>query len=317
MAITGPTDADIKQMQLAVVQNFETIVNQKPGEVGTCKKMVRLDCLKSEWQDWGVVYAKEPSTASQAMLFKEHQLITHLANQQYPIVKVLGPVFKVQENKERYGMIQRYIPGVFIEAKTPAPLKLLLTAALLNLPARAQEGWLVFHRKTLIEQITSALGDPGTFSAFKTRAMRLSLAFKSLIETLKSKQEKIHDLQMIISPDATLTVIDPLDVYVTTDDKSWSSLLEDEELSGLSIKQFTKDTDIWLQNAEKFCKNLSTMASAADVISQCSQMDSTLQYHSLADHKGVSRVNQLRSLAATSPNNSLTSTTTPKTAILK
>ena len=122
---------------------------------------------------------------------------------------------------------------------------------------------------------------------------------------------------MIISPDATLTVIDPLDVVVTTDDKSWKSLLEDEELGGPSIKQFTKDTDTWLQNAEQFCKMLSTIASAADVISHCSQMDSTLRYHSLADHKGVSRVNQLRSLAATSPNNSLTSTTPPKTAILK
>ncbi len=300
MTTTGPTDFVIEQVQLAVVENFESVINQQPGEVGTCKKMVRLDCLSPAWQDLAVVFAKEPSAFSKGMVFKERQLLTHLTLQAYPIVEVLGPVFKVQAEKERYGMIQRYIAGVFIEAKTPAPLKLLLTAALLNLPARAQEGWLVFHRKALIDQITSALSHPERFADFKVNAMRLSLAFHSLIETLKNKQEKIHDLQMIISSDGTLTVIDPLDVILTAQDKSWQSLIEGDELDGLSIKQFIKDTDQWLQSAEQFCKNLSTITSTIDVISQCSQMDSMpLVYRSTADHKGTSRVNQLRSLAAT------------------
>lgn len=301
MSATGPNDFNLEQVQLAVVDNFDTLINQQPGEVGSCKKMVRLSCLNPTWQHLAVVYAKEPSEFSKAMVFKEQQLLAHLTQQAYPIVEVFGSVFKVQGTKERerYGMIQRYIPGVFIEAKTPAPLKLLLTAALLNLPARAQEGWLVFHQKTLTDQISTALENPQNFADFKVRANHLSLAFRSLIDALKDKQEKIHDLQMIISPDGTLTVIDPLDVICIGDDKSWKSLIEGEDLSGPSIKQFIEDTTAWLLSAEQFCQLISVTASAVDVTTQCTQMTSVpLFYRTTADKRGTSRVNQLRSEAA-------------------
>lgn len=292
---------DIEKIQAAVTANF-ALINKEMGEIGTCKKMVNLGCLKPEWQHLAVVYAKEATAFSKAMVEKEHTLLKHLEKQGYPSVKVWGNAFTVQTTAsgERLGMIETYIPGTFIEAKTPAPLNLLITSALLALPARSQEAWLIFNRTNLTSNITKALADTDTFRTFQERAIRLGNAFQALRAQLIDKQEKIHDLQMIISADGSLTVIDPLDV-MTDLHGIYQSLLEKERLTNPSLVSFVQKTDTWLLQAQQFCQQLLKCKSASEVLEYCSlNQQQPLIFSSIpGDHAGKSRLSQLKRLSST------------------
>lgn len=299
MTLTGPT-VDIEAVQTAVRQYFDTIVNQQPGEVGTCKKMVNLGCLNPAWHTLCVVFGKNPGGFLHDMVIKEHKLLSHLTAQGYPIVKTFGDVFNVQPDQERFGIIEEYITGVFIEAKTPAPLKLLLSAALLGIPCKSQEGWLAFHRQEVIDKITSALSTHTAFAAFQDRARHLATAFENLITQLEQNREKIHDLQMVISANGSLTVIDPLEVIQVSMEGKTTSLLEKETLAQPDILRFNQQTQQWLESAKQFCQNAAQCANSLLIIEQCTSFGSApLVFTSKGDTRGKSRTNQLKSTGAT------------------
>jgi len=297
MTGNGPSpEVNLDVVQQAVQQYFEKVVDQQPGEVGTCKKMVRLDCLNPQWGHLAVVYAKEPSEISTTMILKEHQLLTHLGQHSYPVVEPFCLPFIVQNKTQRFGMLMPYIPGVFIEAKTPNPLKLLITAALLGLEARAQEGWLVFQRQNLLNDIKINLNSTNTLAILQARALRLAGEFEKLIEQLGNHRQRIHDLQMLISQEGALTIIDPLEVVNISTQDSWTSLLENQTLNNKpDFIRFILATQSWLLRAQQFCLSMSQCPNALWVIEQCSQVGhGPLVFSSIADKQGKSRLHTLK-----------------------
>jgi hypothetical protein len=299
----GPSPLiNLNEVQLAIQKYFETIVDQKPGEVGTCKKMVRLDCLSPEWAHLCVVYAKESNDKLNDIVRKEYQLITHLSQHDYPIAASFHPPFVVHPSKQRVAMILPFIPGVFIEAKTPNPLKLLITAGLLGLTARSQEGWLAFNREKLITQIKAQLALPEALDAFKLRAKCLANEFKALIEKLGIHSQKIYDLQMIISPSGKLKVIDPLEVINVSMNGRWFSLLEQDLLDKPDQTKFVHATHRWLLTAQQFCSDLSQFEHITQISEQCSKIASEpLLFRSNADNEGKSRLHQIKNGAPSTP----------------
>lgn len=293
---------NIHEIQTTVNTHFAQL-NREMGEIGTCKKMVNLGCLNPQWQHLAVVYSKEATAASKDMINKEYKLLKHLEAQDYPVVKVWGEAFTVQTTAthERLGMILTYLPGVFIEAKTAKPLNLLITSALLGLQARSQEAWLVFQHSTLLKQIATALAKPEHFEQFHIRAASLARAFQTLRQKLMLQQEKIHDLQLIISNDGTLTIIDPLDI-LTLSDGNYLSLLEKQKLQDASFVSFVQNTDSWLFNAQQFCQQLLRCDSCAEVLEYCSLNEQKpLIFSSALDPAGKSRLNQLKRPLLSSP----------------
>ncbi|MGE3318897.1 MAG: hypothetical protein AB7I18_06335 [Candidatus Berkiella sp.] len=294
MTQAGPI-VDIQEVQQAVQQYFYTIVNQQPGEVGTCKKIVNFGCLHPDWADLCVVFGKNTGVFLHEMVLKEHQLLTHLQAQGYPIVKVFGEAFNVQPNQERFGMIESHIPGVFIEAKTPAPTNLLLTAALLGIPCKAQEGWLAFNRKNVMDKIALKLSNPQIFANFQQKAQTLALAFENLITQQEANHEKIHDLQMIIRDDGSLTVIDPLEVITVSPEGSMHSLLEGEALNQADLHLFSQKTRQWLEQAKQFCNRAATTTNNASILGECASFgQGPLIFTSKADPHGRSPLNRLK-----------------------
>jgi len=302
MSSNGPNAEQIEQIQTAVQQHFDQIVNQQPGEVGTCKKMVNLGCLNPAWQHLCVVFGKTPGGFLHDMVLKERKLLAHLETQGYAIVKVFGEPFNVQPGQQRFGMIESFIRGVFIEAKTPAPLKLLLTAALLEIPCKSQEGWIAFNLQRVVEEISTKLSNSEAFLAFQARAQHLATAFENLITQLEQQHEKIHDLQMIISADGSLTVIDPLEVIKVSPERRMTSLLEDEDLAHKDLIRFSQSSHHWLVAAKQYCQSIARYDSPAQVIEQCKMLGSShLTFSSSADSLGKSRVHQLQHAAQVKP----------------
>lgn len=291
----GPTSSiNLNEVQDAIIRHFDEIVEMQPGAVGTCKKMVRLDCLNPEWAHLAVVYAKQSNEKLNAIVKKEYQLLTHLNQQGYPIVAPCHSPFMVP-SKQRVAMILPFVPGAFIEAKTPLPLKLLVTAGLLGLTTPAQEGW-AFHRNRIIEQIGAELTLPETLQAFQTRAKCLANEFRLLINKLNDQSLRIHDLQMLIQANGKLTIIDPLEVISISTKGAWYSLLEQELLDKPDFKKFVNESQTWLLRAEQFCHFIADSDHVDQIVEQCSQLSPAPVIFSYgADIHCKSRINQIKS----------------------
>ncbi len=285
-----------------VITRF-TALNQQTGETGTCKKMLPLAII--DWPAMCVVSCKTTSPSAQSLIFKERLCLSHLAEHGYPVVDVFGDAFIVEQtiHGARFAMLERHIKGIFIEAKTPAPLKALILACLLEIPAQPQqEIWLAQNLAQLKNDIAAKLNVEKCFGLCQERAKTLGTQFKALIQRLENREEMIVDLQMIISTEGNLVIIDPLDIVNNKTHKS--VLKQDVNMEeAKDLKTFLDDSKMWLKSAQSFCEAIVNATHANDILTLLWQQDKPLLLSKGADFKNKSRVNQLRygALAKTTP----------------
>ncbi|MCS5709320.1 hypothetical protein CC99x_010425 [Candidatus Berkiella cookevillensis] len=292
--------------------NSFSLLDQYDGEIGTCKKMIDLGKFKAEYQNFALVYSRYLHEANQTIVRNEKEYLNYLSEKNYPVVTVYGNAFVVEQKLEqpRLAMLMQYIPGVFIEAKTAAPLNILILAALLGIPARAhQEAWLALNQNHLAANIIQAMDQPQNFSQLQEKANILAKNFQALIQKMEQDQIMICDLQMIISKDGRLTIIDPLDIV---DYSSAKSLFKNEIQDPTpDLRQFLQHTKSWLKNALDFCQTIAQSSTPTDLHAFVSVTPKalTFQHDAMTQKKKArSRVEMLRGTETNTPLSSLSIT---------
>ncbi|MBI2791366.1 MAG: hypothetical protein HYX61_05370 [Gammaproteobacteria bacterium] len=292
--VSSEQEIDIKQF---VYEKFSTLLNF-PSEEGTCKKMIRLSHLKPEWAEYAVVFGHRADSKHAQIVQDERKYLAHLQENNYPVVEVIGKEFVValdQTGNERFGMVMRYMPGIFIEAKTVPPLKIYIIAALLGIEyIRPQEAWLALNKKRLLDDIEEKIKNPILFAKLQTGAKTLEHNFDTLIAKFEQDQEMVVDLQMIISSEGTLTIIDPLDVVKQNQDECLS-ILPDAPKPNDDLLRFIKNTRNWLKLAKQTCSKICSAQHYADLSSLLNLDVEPLVFSTRSDPRGHSRISQIKS----------------------
>lgn len=235
---------DQQKLQVFVKNNFASI-KQAPYEAGTCKRVFKLP------GNIGLAVTHGNSGMEKDLIDNERVYLQYLKDQGFPVVEVHGEVFAVEGegNQKRYGYLMNYIPNaVFIETKSPALLKAQIFAALLGIPTQPSEGWWGLNHARLLSEIAKRIKDPETFKQLKARAENLCANYKNLIKLLEKQQLAVSDLQIMVSKDGTLTIIDPLDVVKRDPvNKSIVSILNTQRPPDAGFRDFLEKTDEWLQ----------------------------------------------------------------------
>lgn len=242
---SGVEEFDAASLQTMVKEQFAKIKSQ-PYEMGTCKRVFKLD------NDIGLAVTHSNTSMESDLIHDELLYLAYLKEHGYPVVNTHGGVFAVEGegDKTRYGFLMDYIPrAVFIETKSPALLKAQIFAALLGIPTQASEGWWALNHAKLFTTIASKMNNPEAFAKLQLSAAQLFNHFQSLIEKLQHENLAIADLQIMLSSDGSLTIIDPLDVVkIDMEAKKIVSVLRPEKPPAAGFEKFLMKTNEWLNN---------------------------------------------------------------------
>lgn len=304
---SGPIQ-DILTLQTHLKENFTTL-NSLLAEAGTCKKVIQLVVpqLGLDYPNLAVAFTHERNQQACDIIHHEHYFLRLLKEKGFHVISLHGDVFLLEENNhgKRYAMLMDYIPNaVFIECKTPATLNLLIVSALLGIKVRAQEAWVLMHRDELLRQVQERLSIPESLAHLNTTAHTLAENFERLIHLSATHSLEINDLQILITADGRLTIIDPLDIIIENpQNKTTSSILKPEiPLNDGNLQLFLSRTRQWLQNAKQCCEKLKEVKSADEVLTMIqSTPASTVLCFAACDSKQKSRIAHLRQGAVASP----------------
>ncbi|MGD9592564.1 MAG: hypothetical protein AB7V32_08600 [Candidatus Berkiella sp.] len=294
------TNAFFEHCKQDISANFEAF-NQHPGEIGNCKKMLPLKLLNTNYDGLAVVFSHGTQDIHQKQIEKEFACLSYLKNQGYAVVPVIGSPFVVQSKheQERYGMLMPYIEGVFIEAKTPTPLNLLILSGLLGIGVSPKENWIAQNLQALEQSIRTKLQNCN-MELLREKAIKLGGEFKRILDKVNNSDEMIVDLQMIITQSGELTIIDPMDVV---DLKNYQSYVEiSPTIPSKELPRFLTQTKNWLAQANLFCQIIAKATYAQELLPFVSLHSGPLVF-SQTDPKQKSRLAQLKS-GKTSPRSS-------------
>jgi hypothetical protein len=278
-----------------IFSDFSTLI-KCPSEAGSCKKMIPLHYQYPEFAGLAVVFTHNANEKDADIVRNERKYLAYLLENHYPVVAVHGPEFVVSslvEGHNRLGMLMNYIDGIFIEAKTPSVLKLMILSCLLKLPVKSQESWVAFNLNAVIQAVLEKLANPDDFQLLRSAASTLGNNFGSLIHLFSSRAEMIVDLQMMITSAGDIVIIDPLDIVdcktqqsvVTTDVK-----VEPNPHLAMSLQ----NANLWLKQAQSFCRRIAQAKCPADIIPFVNMQADPLIFSTKADREGKSRINKLK-----------------------
>jgi len=255
---------NIVELQQYVQEHFNALL-QSPMEQGTCKK-----CIRIPGTAFCVLITHETSEFASNLMHNELTYLEELRALGFPVVETSGSVFPAQEINSitRYGLIERYIDnGVFIEAKTPSPLRFQIFAALSGSRMAAKEAWFLQKQKLEVE-IQQNLGH-GNLDDIKRSAKRLNKHFKSILDKSKKTNFEIADLQGIITQTGNFFIIDPLDVVkVNNGYDVVESIAEPEKNTSVDFIRFLKSTKSWLKTGMDICSNIIEAETLNELASQ-------------------------------------------------
>ncbi|MGE3318693.1 MAG: hypothetical protein AB7I18_05300 [Candidatus Berkiella sp.] len=253
----GPETDNIQKLQQDIVNTFSTI-KKSSYEAGTCKRVFRLP------NNIALAVTHGSAGMEKDLIFNEQIYLNYLKEQGYPVVSMRGQVFAVEEEGKaiRYGYLMDYIPdAVFIETKSPALLKAQIYAALLGIPTHPSEGWWGINHSRIFNVISTMLQDPETFKEVQISAATLVQNYKNLIAKLRKDSLAISDLQMMLSKDGTLTIIDPLDVVrVDPKNNQLISIADPTRPPDAGFRDFLLRTNDWLNEGFKIAHTITSAA---------------------------------------------------------
>lgn len=266
----GPIQLNIEEAQQFVQANYKELLNL-PFEQGTCKK-----CLPIPQSSLCVLVAHESNSIANEMIQNETKYLTHLRSLGFPVVRSYGKPFVVEssEAETKLAFIEDFVANsIFIEAKTPAPLKLLIFSALTGTTFKATEVW--FLQKDSIEnRIITALSTEN-LSSIKEAAQNLANHFQLVLNKIAETQTEISDLQGLITQDGRFVIIDPLDVVeVKNNYQIVHSITDTKKQDSVDFVRFLRTTKLWLNEGIKICQHI-VSAENAEALTQ--QLSSTPQ----------------------------------------
>lgn len=255
----GVEEFNADSLQAMVKEQFAKIKLQ-PYEMGTCKRVFQLP------NNIGLAVTHSNTLMEKDLIHDELLYLAYLKEHSYPVVNTHGAVFAVEGegSKARYGFLMDYIPrSVFIETKSPALLKAQVFTALLGIPTQASEGWWALNHARLFTTIAAKLNNPEAFSKIQVSAAQLFNNLNNLIEKLQQEKLAIADLQIMLSNDGSLTIIDPLDVVkIDLEAKKIISVLRPEKPPAAGFEKFLSKTSEWLESGRQISATIAKAPSA-------------------------------------------------------
>lgn len=299
---------DPNQLKALILEHYAAKLHHLPGEIGTCKKVLQIGPAFEApiYDKIGLAVTRYCQPKDKEMIENEHNYLGFLKDKGYPVISLHGKVFEItaSSGKVHHAMLMDYVENAtFIEAKTPASLNLMILAALLNIKTCPQEAWLALNKISLCEEIRKQLQISSVFDLLRQRALALQQNFMTLIEKLSKDTLAIGDLQILITKEGGLTIIDPLDVVLfNPKEPAVTPLFPSNKETKDEFISFLLDTQKWLENAQALCANLAQAKSFLEIEKFiCLNTQDKELFFSMSDPRRKSRVSQLRALASSPP----------------
>ncbi len=177
----------------------------KKGAVGQFKKIVPM----TENIAVAIVKASDGLKAKQDM---EHEvtLLKVLKEHGFPVLQTYGDVFEIADAK--HAVVMDWVPNAnLIDGKAPEMINYLLPALMLGVPINtSNEAWAI-QLPQVSKKILAATQNIN-IAEIQEFARNLSQEISELQRVMDEQKLLIADLQMLITPQGKITIIDPLDV---------------------------------------------------------------------------------------------------------
>lgn len=286
------------------------LLQQKPLPVDEIKSILRvhhqqLFSLASISGSFKTIYALNREFAvattkgstSRQMLSKEKKLLEILEEANLPVVKLYSDVFELQQDYE--AVLLQWIPdAILIDVKDfeSAQRKLMIAALGIDLPVSG-EAWVLY--KNIIElRIKQMFANSSElYVQVQEFAKNLHRVLLDIINNLESNALRIADLQLLVTKEGEVSIIDPIDVVKIkssmVNSNVYLSLLDEsiQDDPGF-VQQLMMGQDM-LNNCLRWCSEIMKLSSNIDMlqyfIAPSKQVVETLDIRKSILKKGLSK----------------------------
>lgn len=251
------------------------LLGQRPlpiDEIMATLHQLDLDNLTTVSGSFKTLYAlnREIAVASvtasnKEMLSKEKILLSKLAELGLPTVQYYTDVFEFQLNRQ--AVLMQWVPdSTLIDAKDfeMAHHKLMIAALGIVMPVSG-EAW-ALHKSEIDRQINQLFADkPEIHIQVRKFAQNLHSALLNIIKNLETNGVRIADLQLLVTKEGNISIIDPIDVVhikaTFSNTNVYHSLLDDSIQDNPDfIKQLSLGQRM-LNNCLEWCSTISKFTS--------------------------------------------------------
>lgn len=198
----------IKMWQDSLQKDVDSLQSNKHAPIGLKPASGEFSAIYPLSEGLGVKWNKGADMDGE--LEREVCLLQFLEEHGIPAVKVHGEVFQILG---RYAVIMNWlVNGKLLEAKNSENAKFMLVATLLEIDIPTGEAWALQFDRIKSEIEKKILSDDFVFPDFQKRAAALSEQFGIINTQLKNNSLAIGDMQLLMTQDGKVCVIDPLDV---------------------------------------------------------------------------------------------------------
>lgn len=193
-----------EELQAQAKSEYAEIIKRK-GAVGQFKQILPMT------DDIALAIVRA-SSGPQAKEDLEHEvaLLKVLQEHGYPALQTYGEVFEVADGK--HAVVMDWVPNAnLIDGKSPEMINYLLPALMLGVPINtSNEAWAMQLPQMMRNMQLAAKNC--NFDEVQAFARNVSREIAQLQKIIEEQKLIIGDLQMLITPQGKITIIDPLDV---------------------------------------------------------------------------------------------------------
>ncbi len=257
-----------------------TLLEQNPLPVDEIKLMLQthqqqLFNLKSVSGSFKTIYPLNQeyavaSTKASTMLGKEKKLLQKLEDVGLPAIKIYSDVFELPQDYQAV-LLQWISDATLIDVKDfeSAQRKLMIAALGIDLPVSG-EAWVLY--KDMIEQRVNKMfaNNAELFIHVQQFAKTLHQALLDIINKLESNALRIADLQLLVTKEGAVSIIDPIDVVKIkssiVNSNVYLSLLDESVQNGPDfVQQLIMGQDM-LNNCLQWCSEIARLSSNVDML---------------------------------------------------
>ncbi len=253
---TKSTPSDV---QTFLETHLDKFVNL-PGVCGSFKTVKQIS-------DTLAVACIKQNNATQ-MFADERKLLDLLREVGLPTIKYYGDIFTL--NQEKAVLLDWISHATLLDSKDSDTSSSKLFALTLGINIPTGEGW-VFYKDGIEKEIQLKLetGDDA-FALFKQVVQKLSSAFNAIKLCLDENQLLINDLQMMVTKEGKVWIIDPQDVVksrlIDVNRYSYTSLLDLSEQDNPDFIKKLYDSKNLLSNCVNWCEKVALMRTPQELI---------------------------------------------------
>ncbi len=230
------------------------------------------------------------------MLIKEQKLITKLAENGLPTIKFHSDVFELAN--DRQAVLLQWVPATtLIDVKDEiASSKRKLMAVALGIEILSGEAW-VLQKSHVEKQIKCLfLENPALFLQVKKFALKLQHSIRDIVSTLEAKDMLIADLQLLVSIDGQVVIIDPIDIVNVSRQNNavtYHSFLDEEGVVQDNpdfVKLLYQGKDL-LNQCLTWCNEVAKLSSNAEALQLMIPSSKQTEYSARDIHKSMMKQN--------------------------